>query len=69
VVVSQVPVWPPAFVGQSAFTQQPVEAMQILAAWHFFGVAPPQVKSHVAAVQVGVPPGGAVQGSHRVPHV
>ena len=68
-VVSQVPVWPPAFFGQSAFVQQPVEAMQMPAAWHFFGVEPPHVKSQVAAVQVGVPPAGAVQGSHRVPHV
>src|SRR3954468_4169484 len=66
---SQVPVCPPALVGQSPFEQQPAARTQIPAVGHCFGVPPPQVNPQLDPSHVGVPPAGAEHGSHRVPHV
>lgn len=68
VAVSHVPDWPPALGGQSLVEQHPPAAMQIPAAAHFLGVAPPQSKSQLVPSQVAVPPAGGMQESQRVPH-
>jgi len=63
VAVSQVPVCPPALVGQSLLAQHPDIATQIPAAAHFLGVVPPQVNPQLVPSQVAVAPVGAVQAS------
>lgn len=69
VAVSQVPVSPPALVGQSLLVQHADIATQMPAAAHFLGVEPPQVKPHVVPSQVAVAPAGTVHGVQLCPHV
>ena len=60
VPVSQVPVWPPAIVGQSAFVQQPLFGMHVEPPVQRF-VLFPHVKSQLVPLHVGVPFVGAEQ--------
>ena len=66
---SQLPVCPPALVGQSALEQHPADGTQIPAVRHCFGVEPPQVNPQLDPSHVAVPPVGTGQALHSVPQV